>query len=900
MSMEEDELDTFKPGTLEKLAKQCDSSLAKSVAVSEYFKSLSLSIAQVIPGLLIKHISSMSSEEARVKELHSLMSDTVCIIDAESLLSFFKKYFEKIISVINSLRSKLSQQYSQQYKSLVQYIVKDLCKDLSQATHLDVNDLVITFKKRVLTECAELARIIKNELTLENEFINSLKAKLRRYEWVCKLTFVQNDIAKYLRISEERSLSDSEKHSLAQLIGIDCLPDDKVVLKLLEHYSIIKHKKMGPSNHAIIIVMAANLSLCDIIQWLYSSKYREVQFLCTECFYIDASVCYGKGRVKINNVAIVASKIIVVQDKSGKREIAVSGVHGHSYKHSHPAKDGSLPGAHGENGKNGEPGESGGNILICADEIENSEFLMLHSEGGQGGSGQHGGNGRDGKAIPSKSDDLRRFGGYEKLILLGAFKVKIFTRTFHTYDTWEMEGSNYAYGKESNGVQVLYGRNFWDTYAFLYSKGVNGVSADGGNAGRGGKAGRGGSAGHIDIFMKNGIDRNNCHNIYIVCQNGPDGDAGKPGKPGKRAIVESRKDYLVVDGWLKRALRYDGFIDARPYTGKDSSRLDRGWYYCEPRVAKCFDSNFKDGYVEFFKVTRNTFCPTKYNKQAVDGKEQEEEEEMIHSTPTKPINRAEIQMVYQVYLNEHFDVQDISSLIQLLEEMEQSLYERLQDLEKTYVKQQHKQIRRIQDSSNLNHVDYFDVDAQSLSRLIIKDFEGTEISLVFENITKIIAKLNGKPLFNTDECNNSRLQKCLMFIEDQLAKQMKRREEHCLPEEDKCELIYQLMEIVFHPTVLIHIDCKRSLEFQSVIAIFHLAEEVTAPIQSDYFHSRMVLVKQNITPKYKWSILHKAHQRLLDISSTTGSVYYPAIRNLMILSNLNVENVYLSRLSVVQ
>ena len=868
-----DELDTFKPGALATLADQHkgDSPLVKSIAISEYFQSLSLWIAQVIPGLLVKRISSQSSDDVRVKELHSLMSDVVCITDTESLLLFFNKYFQKIISVIHFLPYKLSQQY----KALAEYITEVLCEDLSLATHLDANDLLITFKKRLLTECAELAQTFKNELAMEDEFIITLKTKLSRYEWVCKLTFMQDDISKYLRIGKERSLNDSEKVSLAQLIGMDCLSDNNIeaTLKLLEYYGVVQYKEKGRSNHAIIVVTAANLSLCDIISWLDSSKFREVQFLCSECFYVDASICYGKGKVKVNNVAIVASKVIVVQDKSGEREIAVCGADGISYQASPCARDGSSPGAHGENGRHGEPGESGGNILICAGEFENSDLLILRSEGGRGGSGQDGGNGRDGKAIPSKSDDLRWFGGYEKLTLINTFTYKTFRAIFNMYGRCKTEGSQYAYAKLSDGVQILYGRAGMDTYAFLYSRGVNGFSADGGNAGRGGKAGCGGSAGHIEIFMKNGIDRNHCHNICVSAPNGPDGEAGKPGKPGKREIVKSRKDYLVVDGWLKSALRYDGFIDARPYTGKDSSRLNRGWYYCKPSVATYFDLRMKDGYIEFFKVRRNAFCPTKNHKQAVDGKEREQEEEMIHSTPSRPINKAEIQMVYQVLSNEHLEVQDMSSLIHLLEEMQRNLYEKLQELETTYVKQQYKQIRRFHDSSSLNPVHFFDVDAQSMSRIIIPDFDETEISLIFEKITIIILKLSSKPLFDTDESITISMQqkysRLIEFMEKQLAEQLEETETEtgCLPEEDKCELIYQLMEIVFHSTFLIHIhDCNKSHELQNVLALFHLAEKVTAQCKSD-FHSRIVVMKQNIKPRYEWSMLCEARQKLLGMCS---------------------------------
>ena len=670
-------------------------------AISEYFRDLSLHIAKVIPYLLMKHISSQSySDDTRVKELHSLMSDVVHITDKKSLISFFSKYSQKIISVINSHFKELHSLISgavptidtqnlliaycsensqkiasvmeslpsyEHYKELAEYLVNDkgLHKDLLPATHLDVNNLVTALKNGVLTECSEFAQKLYDEL---DEFTNCLKAQLTRYEWVCKLTSMQENIVQYLKISKERALNKPEKVGLAHLIQMNSLSNEniEVALKHMKYYGIIQRKEKGSLNHAIVTITAANLALSDQILWLGTGEYKEVQFLCKECFYLDASMHYSECNVK--NVIIVASKLVV----SGKQKIDVSGSDGKSCWTLSCASDGRGPGDHGENGRDGEPGESGGNILICADEIENSELLTLCSKGGNGGDGQHGGNGQDGKAKPSKSDDLSQFGGYDKLNLITTWKVNDCTKKIKSDYECVRSTECQAYGKSSDGVEVLYGRNYLKTYAFLYSRGVDGVSADGGNAGKGGRAGGRGKGGQVDIFMKNGIDHNRSHDISVFSLDGRDGAAGKPGKPGKRDIAENRKDYLIVDGFWKKTLRYSGFIVARQYTGKDSSRLDRGWYYCDPSVAKYFDSSMNDGYIEFFNTRRPTYCLTKYNQQAEDGKEQEQEKEVIHSTKSMSINKAETQMEYQIFSNEHLQVQDNSSLVQFLEEIQNS------------------------------------------------------------------------------------------------------------------------------------------------------------------------------------------------------------------------------------
>ena len=866
-----------------------DSQLVKSIAISEYFRKLSLHIAKVIPCLLMKHISSQSySDDTRVKELHSLMSDVVHIADKKSLISFFSKYSQKIISVINShfkeVHSLMSGAVSkvdtknlliaycsknshkiaslmkslplyEHYKELAEYLVKEngLHKDLPSATHLDVNDLVIALKKGVLTECAEVAQKLRNELAMEDEFTSSLKTQLTRYEWVCKLTSMQEDIAQYIKIGEDRSLYDSEKADLACLIGMNSLLDKNIeaTLKLLKQYGIVQYKEKGSSNHVVITITAASLSLSDQIRWLDTGK--EVRFLCTECFYLDASIHCSK-KCKVKNVAIVASKLIV----SGKQEIDVSRSDGKSCWTLSCASDGRGPGDHGENGRDGEPGESGGNILICADEIENSELLTLCSKGGNGGNGQHGGNGQDGKAKPNKSDNLCRFGGFDKLNLITTGKVNDCTKKIKSDYECVRSTECHAYGKSSDGVKVLYGRGYKHlslfNYAFLYSRGVDGVSADGGNAGKGGRAGGGGKGGHIDIFMKNGIDHNCSHDISVFSLDGCDGAAGKPGKPGKRDMAENRKDYLVVDGFWKKTLRYSGFIDAKKCTN-NSSRLDRGWYYCDPSVAKYFDSSMNDGRIEFFNTRRPTHCLTKYNQQAEDGKEQEQEEEVIHSTKLMSINKAETRMEYQIFSNEHLQVQDNSSLIQFLEEMQRNLFEKLEELETTYVKQQYKKIQRFDDTSDSNPVL---ANAKSISKLAIKNLGLTDLSLPSE----IIAKINDNPLVPDKKkiSEEDSIQEVYSRLENLIEEALVRCELHSLHTSLN---IYHLMEIIYHPTFLIHLHKNKSL--QNTLNILHKAENIT-PVKSD-FHTTMASMKQNIKPRYEWSKLSQAHQNLLDIST---------------------------------
>ena len=567
------------------------------------------------------------------------------------------------------------------------------------------------------------------------------------------------------------------KPTLSHLLGIrKLMGKSNTAPKGTERYGDIERKAEEKSNHVTVTVRATTLPLHDLLKDR-SHGCKEVRFMCKECFYLDTSLNCSESSV--SNVAIIAPNVVVVGNRYDLREINVSGSDGKSYPASSHTSDGKESstygsGAHGKDGDNGGPGESGGNILICTDKIENSQLLILCSDGGKGGDGQGGGNGRDGKAKPSISDDLSHFGGYETLsIYSDAVNHKIFSNTFRccysqhlslSESDGPLSSSEYAYGVSPDGIQILLG-NYKCYYAFLYSRGVNGVSADGGNAGRGGKGGGGGKGGHIVILKMNGSDCLHDHNVQVSSQNGPDGQAGKPGKPGKRDVAESRRDYLILDGWLKPVLRYDGFINALPYTGKDPSRLERGLYYCDPSVAKCFDPKMTSGNIEFFKAKRNKHCLTKSNREAKDGKEQKKEKSVVQSTPSRLINKAEIQREFRKHSTFEMNPQVQTSSFQLLEEMQRTIDKRL---ESTCVKEEHKQIWRVD-----LPVQHHSIVAKSFPKVIFGQSLPSEI----------ITNLNENALVSEDDhfeasrSTEEMFSKLVSIIENNLAKQRRKGEE---------------------------------------------------------------------------------------------------------------------------
>ena len=181
-------------------------------------------------------------------------------------------------------------------------------------------------------------------------------------------------------------------------------------------------------------------------------------------------------------------------------------------------------------------------MTICADEIENSELLSISSDGGNGGSGQDGGNGRDGKSTPNYSDDFNTFkGGFDELWMFSFWSAtnwhaNTFKQHYQRVNVVEGTLSEYAYGTTSDGVKVLYALiNTISKYGFLYSRGKNGYSADGGDAGKGGRPGGGGRGGKVRILKRNGTETNDNHSIIISShKSGKDGKAGIAGKVGER------------------------------------------------------------------------------------------------------------------------------------------------------------------------------------------------------------------------------------------------------------------------------------------------------------------------------------------------------------------------------
>jgi hypothetical protein len=675
------------------------SGLQLSEAVTEFFKDLSLQILQNFPDKVVHHLKSFSAAE-QVREVQNMMTDVLHVADKQSLKTFLCTYIPKMST----------NDGGQLQDDLIAYLgdTEAFHMDLNKATHLDIRDMVNALQKGVLDQLCKLVQQSRSKVLDIDDGRQYVKRQLTSYDWICQLSKVNvNQLLEGIeRMGSKFDVSVVAQHDALKLLKLDAsVAQSDDVLKLLRYYGVIKWNQSTESEHRVVTVKAANLSLkdilsnCELVPVIKDSD--EIRFFCAEYFYIDTSIDDSKhpdeGIIWASkSVAITALKIHVKKDCSINLSGA-NGDNGMNVSGKKKADDGEEPtsygpGGHGHHGEHGTPGQSGGNILICAGEIINSERLNLRSCGGNGGDGQDGGSGQDGKAKPTASDDLsdwpddfaRIYGATAHTSQQKIVRKMIDQENKYRKYIQESALANYVYCETPKGVQILFGTVDLYRYGFLLSKSKGGVSADGGNAGKGGKGGGGGQAGAIDVIKTDGRPYL-YHEMTIEAKCGKDGIPGRTGKPGKRAIAQRQYDHLRVDGagLFATTKQYDCFISVKPWERSPKTNrlmLGSGYYYCKCEVSKQLDSSIDSDYIHFFKTTKTGHLPTKHNRQAVDGKKKEQCQ-IIGTTKTKAISKAAINLEFQLFANQNMSLQDHSSLLQSLEQLEHMLREELQELE---------------------------------------------------------------------------------------------------------------------------------------------------------------------------------------------------------------------------
>ncbi len=641
--------------------------VVQSVVISSYFKDLAIQFEECLTPKIVQF--SVSREPTScISDVLTMMSKVLQIDDKESIVLFLKVNIEKIpISDRNAMIDYLADEHG--FKS-----------DLKHATFLDINDLRNALQNGVMIELTKVARNMQTAIKSMDKLCSSVKQLLTDYKWVSTLTYKKKEIDKILKISKGRPLTSTEKRELGSLIGIgQSLVDyDSIeyVLHLLEVYGVLD---IPIQSEKVLTIRAASLSLQNILSttWLMdnmmSRNCYELQFICCDCFYIDASV---ESQFPGKNLVITASKVVVM---NGIQIIDVSGNHARIpmgwANNGKELKEGEVgDGKSGDNGINGRPGQSGGNILICTDEIENSGNLTLRACGGDGGDGQHGGNGSNGRGKPSKEDDLCDFPQNFASVFLplsgtGEVRQKLEAEYSPLY-TQSVGSTYYAYGEckegSKEGVKILFGyesRNFYRA-GFVLSKSTDGLSANGGNAGKGGKGGGGGEKGRIKIQPLSIAEIPNTFHREIS-KNGNDGKCGDAGNPGKCAHVHKfemrKKDHLYVDGatvFGTTLQDHDHFITIKDWEDITESDhvLGKDNYGCDKKVAQRLNPNIRTNSIAFIVNAKNPYILTKEGTLARDGEKAEKQTDIIGSTKSVPIDESAIRMQHQLLaITKHFE-----------------------------------------------------------------------------------------------------------------------------------------------------------------------------------------------------------------------------------------------------
>ena len=723
--------------------------LQQSEAITDFFKELSLQLMQTpFPKKLVNYLHSFKATD-QVEQVQEMMTSVLHVTDKHSMENFLCTYMCKVSTD------------DQKHDDLIAYLsARSFHEHLDKATHLDVKDMVKALKRGVLEQLCYLVQCSQAEVLDMKENCQEIKKQLTSYEWVSRLSRVKADVNQLLK-HKGLSVRVLKKIGLDRAVVKHLSASD--FHKLLRFYGVMKWELSNNRKHRVLTFKAANISLNDILNNPKLAKLfegiDEFWFLCTECFYMDASINASTDAVwSSKNVAISAPKIIVkgdcLFDLSGK-----DGVDGERATGKRKADDGAKPGAHGCHGEHGTPGQSGGNILICTDGIINSELLSLRSCGGNGGNGRDGGDGRDGKAKPSASDGLgswpKNFARYwNKPTLKSQQEIIKNIKSSGFEIKGRITASKFAHcvcsDAPNHGVQVLFATvdDFCHRYGFLLSLSKDGESADGGAAGTGGKGGGGGKAGVIDVVRVDGHP-NSHHDIkHLERHNGQDGRPGKTGKPGKRAIAERLPDHLYVDGagpWGTTE-EHHVFIDIKPWKqSPKTGELGSGRYYCKHEVLNLLRNksiNTTEDHVGFFRVTRASQCLTRYNRKAVDGTVKNQDE-ITETTRTKAIDHAAVNIEYQLFANQTLALQDRSALLQSLEQLEHKLHEELHELETVHEQQYHKQRRHANYQSMTTSVDTVDAKPASQSTM-------TEEAIPFER-DKLETVVKDNPLISPED-----------------------------------------------------------------------------------------------------------------------------------------------------
>ncbi|KAL0102439.1 hypothetical protein PUN28_018008 [Cardiocondyla obscurior] len=478
------------------------------------------------------------------------------------------KHFNEVSSPFNK---------SEYYTFLVNIFNCDL------GTQHDEDALIRHFKEKSL----ELLLVYSDMAITQIEFLEALVEFLNMYEKDEQYT--PSCMLKLQYLSQPDISNDDFFETILNVINDDVkLKRLKCAAKHLvgeKHIALMKKYKeiigayfkpvcintMLIDNRKVVELIGGNFRLSKVENSINSyllkdPDIKEVRFICSGIIYADVnlenSMWHGK------NIVMYAKAIRVCNTITWD-------VSGNSAKSVTSCKAGTANNGNGIDGECGECGESGGNVLIHANNIFQSQKLHILTNGGNGSDGENGGDGKNGENGTgiSFSDFTRKFPNCAK------FSGRLTTTNFQTIVnniksletiniSWQNENcsiSNFQYVIRSNAYieavtaeqHKIYFSCSFGGQSFVLYKGSLGKPG-----GRGGKAGVGGQGGYPGEVISN-------FDVVVTAITGINGKNGKAGKYGNHGQNGWDMGYI---GWL---------LWRNPiYYGADQNRvLDLNYFY---------------------------------------------------------------------------------------------------------------------------------------------------------------------------------------------------------------------------------------------------------------------------------------------------------------------------------
>lgn len=299
-------------------------------------------------------------------------------------------------------------------------------------------------------------------------------------------------------------------------------------------------------------------------------KIEEVRFVGIDVFFIDkdleAKLWHGKNVVVYANQIKV--KTSVVWDISGKDN-----------DHEYGEASSTLSSGEGKDGEDGFAGESGGNCLIIAGKIDDSEKWTIKTNGGKGSNGENGGNGKDGEDGEGMSIDVFNLVRHQNPLNRASQSVQgrsikyVQDGSSEWYELFETKTGQLVHEVKDSGYYVFY----MYKHKLVLAEGTKG--SGGGTGGVAGFGGNGGFAGEVKIYCVG----TKCKMVNI------DGQEGKTGFPGKDGLKGSDGYDLgsyatVTEGLTLYGSNKDSKFKLEQFSDRNGKRVHdaryKGWTYC--------------------------------------------------------------------------------------------------------------------------------------------------------------------------------------------------------------------------------------------------------------------------------------------------------------------------------